>query len=172
MIDADVQVALGVIFNSSEDYDKAVDCFSTALSVRPQDWLLYNRLGATLSNSGRSAEAIQYYHHALNLQPEFVRCHFNLSISCLNLKMYQDAAEHIYTALTLQQAEAETMDMVGGERPSSATSGSLWETFRVALELLNRSDLAAKCSLRDINAFDPTDFVAPAPAAYGGEVEY
>lgn len=172
VIDADVQVALGVIFNSSEDYDKAVDCFSTALSVRPQDWLLYNRLGATLSNSGRSAEAIQYYHHALNLQPEFVRCHFNLSISCLNLKMYQDAAEHIYTALTLQQAEAETMDMVGGERPSSATSGSLWETFRVALELLNRSDLAAKCSLRDINAFDPTDFVAPAPAAYGGEVEY
>lgn len=159
-IDADVQVALGVIFNSSEDYDKAVDCFSTALSVRPQDWLLYNRLGATLSNSGRSAEAIQYYHHALNLQPEFVRCHFNLSISCLNLKMYQDAAEHIYTALTLQQAEAETLGMAAEK--DSATSGSLWETFRVALELLNRSDLAAKCSRRDINAFDLSDFVAPA----------
>ncbi|KAJ1020781.1 hypothetical protein NDA16_004171 [Ustilago loliicola] len=176
-IDADVQVALGVIFNSSEDYDKAVDCFSTALSVRPQDWLLYNRLGATLSNSGRSAEAIQYYHHALNLQPEFVRCHFNLSISCLNLKMYQDAAEHIYTALTLQQAEAEQLGMVNGgkdaNRPSSATSGSLWETFRVALELLNRSDLAAKCSATDINAFDLSDFVAPTPAAgLNGEVGY
>uniref|UniRef100_V5ETI9 Peroxisomal targeting signal receptor n=2 Tax=Kalmanozyma brasiliensis (strain GHG001) TaxID=1365824 RepID=V5ETI9_KALBG len=176
-IDADVQVALGVIFNSSEDYDKAVDCFSTALSVRPQDWLLYNRLGATLSNSGRSAEAIQYYHHALNLQPEFVRCHFNLSISCLNLKMYQDAAEHMYTALTLQQAEAEQLGMVnggnGGEK-GSATSGSLWETFRVALELLNRSDLAAKCSRRDINAFDLSDFVAPAPAGPigAGEVGY
>ncbi len=147
-IDADVQVALGVIFNSSEDYDKAVDCFSTALSVRPQDWLLYNRLGATLSNSGRSAEAIQYYHHALNLQPEFVRCHFNLSISCLNLKMYQDAAEHMYTALTLQQAEAETLQKVGGGDKGTSSSGSLWETFRVALELLNRSDLAAKCALR------------------------
>ncbi|GAC95714.1 hypothetical protein PHSY_003290 [Pseudozyma hubeiensis SY62] len=165
-IDADVQVALGVIFNSSEDYDKAVDCFSTALSVRPQDWLLYNRLGATLSNSGRSAEAIQYYHHALNLQPEFVRCHFNLSISCLNLKMYQDAAEHIYTALTLQQAEAETLG-VAAEK-GTATSGSLWETFRVALELLNRSDLASKCARRDINAFDLSDFVAP--VAGGGLV--
>ncbi|PWZ02043.1 TPR-like protein [Testicularia cyperi] len=165
-VDADVQVALGVLFNSSEDYDKAVDCFSTALSVRPTDWLLYNRLGATLSNSGRSAEAIAYYHHALNLQPEFVRCHFNLSISCLNLK---DAAEHIYTALTLQQAEVETLDMVSTpgdpNRPSSATSGSLWETFRVALELLNRSDLAAKCYSRDINAFDPNDLVAPLPSS-------
>lgn len=175
-IDADVQVALGVIFNSSEDYDKAVDCFSTALSVRPQDWLLYNRLGATLSNSGRSAEAIQYYHHALNLQPEFVRCHFNLSISCLNLKMYQDAAEHIYTALTLQQAEAETLGMVAGDKAhNGASSGSLWETFRVALELLNRSDLAAKCSKRDINLFDITDLTPPASAAplrAGGEVAY
>lgn len=176
-IDADVQVALGVIFNSSEDYDKAVDCFSTALSVRPQDWLLYNRLGATLSNSGRSAEAIQYYHHALNLQPEFVRCHFNLSISCLNLKMYQDAAEHMYTALTLQQAEAEQLGMINGGSANdkgSATSGSLWETFRVALELLNRSDLAAKCSRRDINAFDLSDFVAPASAGVtgSGEVGY
>ncbi|SJX62154.1 related to peroxisomal targeting signal receptor [Sporisorium reilianum f. sp. reilianum] len=171
-IDADVQVALGVIFNSSEDYDKAVDCFSTALSVRPQDWLLYNRLGATLSNSGRSAEAIQYYHHALNLQPEFVRCHFNLSISCLNLKMYQDAAEHIYTALTLQQAEAETLgmanDATGAGGAGGATSGSLWETFRVSLELLNRSDLAAKCSSRDINAFDVSDLVAPVSAVGRG----
>ena len=176
-IDADVQVALGVIFNSSEDYDKAVDCFSTALSVRPQDWLLYNRLGATLSNSGRSAEAIQYYHHALNLQPEFVRCHFNLSISCLNLKMYQDAAEHIYTALTLQQAEAETLGMAGNDvasgKGSGATSGSLWETFRVSLELLNRSDLAARCARRDINAFDLSDLVAPISGVrQGGEVGY
>ncbi len=86
-VDADVQIALGVLFNASEEYDKAVDCFATALSVRPDDWLLYNRLGATLSNSGRSGEAIQYYHHALSLQPGFVRCHFNLSISCLNLKV-------------------------------------------------------------------------------------
>lgn len=155
-IDADVQVALGVIFNSSEDYDKAVDCFSTALSVRPNDWLLYNRLGATLSNSGRSAEAIQYYHHALALQPEFVRCHFNLSISCLNLKMYQDAAVHIYTALTLQQAEAERLGE-GGVKESA----SLWETFRVALELLNRSDLAVRCAGRDIGAFELGEFVAP-----------
>ncbi|KAN0064634.1 hypothetical protein ACQY0O_002263 [Thecaphora frezii] len=164
-IDADVQVALGVLFNSSEDYAKAVDCFASALQVRPQDWLLYNRLGATLSNSGRSDEAIRYYHHALELQPGFVRCHFNLSISCLNLKMYQDAATHIYTALTLQQAEQETLDSTafggGGGQQSSVASGSLWETFRVALELLNRPDLAAKCARRDINAFHFADIVPP-----------
>jgi peroxin-5 len=89
-VDAEVQVALGVLFNASEEWEKAEDCFMAALSVRPdvsderggrglegradaQDWLLYNRLGATLANGGRSNEAVAYYYKALELHPNFVR---------------------------------------------------------------------------------------------------
>ncbi len=34
-VDADIQIALAVLLNTSEEYAKALDCFATALAARP-----------------------------------------------------------------------------------------------------------------------------------------
>ena len=36
------------------------------------------------------------------MRPGFVRCRYNLGISCINLKANREAAEHFLTALNFQ----------------------------------------------------------------------
>jgi Flp pilus assembly protein TadD len=47
-----------------------------------QDFQLWNRLGATLANSGSPEEAIDAYRRALELKPSFTRAIYNLGVSC------------------------------------------------------------------------------------------
>lgn len=135
-MDADVQVGLGVLFYGDEEYEKAVDCFTSALRIRPDDALLWNRLGATLANSGKSEDAIEAYTRALDIAPTFVRCRYNLGVSCINIGCYEEAAQHLLSGLEMHQLQG---DAGGGVNLST----NLWETLRrVFLVGMNRPDLS------------------------------
>ncbi|KAG5343674.1 PEX5 protein, partial [Acromyrmex heyeri] len=137
-IDADVQCGLGILFNLSNDYNKAVDCFQTALHVRPDDSRLWNRLGATLANGQRSEEAVNAYHRALELSPGFIRARYNLGISCVNLAAYQEAGEHLLTALNQQAAGRGPQ---ANSVPPKAMSNTIWSTLRLVISLMRKYDL-------------------------------
>ncbi|KAL9081258.1 MAG: hypothetical protein Q9159_007378 [Coniocarpon cinnabarinum] len=129
-MDPDVQVGLGVLFYGKEEYDKAVDCFSAALqssetgSLNSQQSvnqrpLLWNRLGATLANSGRSEEAINAYEKALEFNPNFVRARYNLGVSCINIGCYREAAQHLLGALEMhksveREGREKAREIIGG----------------------------------------------------------
>ncbi|KAJ3724705.1 hypothetical protein C8R42DRAFT_662545 [Lentinula raphanica] len=152
-IDADIQIALAVLFNSNEEYGKAQDCFKAALSVRPDDWQLYNRVGATMANSGKPGEALEYYYRALDLNPAYVRARYNLGISCINLKRYSEGAQHILDALSLQDAEG-VHDVNGyNDARGGITSSALWESLKTTCLHMQRVDLATLCDKKDLEAF-------------------
>ncbi|MCJ1280876.1 Peroxisomal membrane signal receptor PTS1 [Xylographa opegraphella] len=161
-MDPDVQVGLGVLFYGDEEYEKAVDCFSAALAStelgttnqQQQIHLLWNRLGATLANSGRSEEAIDAYEKALTLNPNFVRARYNLGVSCINMGCYEAAAQHLLGALSRHRVvEREGRDrvheVVGSmdeekldRMMSMNQSTNLYETLRRVLEQMERRDLS------------------------------
>ena len=64
------------MYNLSREYDKAIASFERALKLKPQDYSLWNKLGATQANSVQSADAIMAYQQVI------------MSFKC-NL-MYQD----------------------------------------------------------------------------------
>ncbi|KDQ21279.1 hypothetical protein BOTBODRAFT_49936 [Botryobasidium botryosum FD-172 SS1] len=150
-VDADIQIALAVLLHSSEEYEKAQDCFRTALAVRPDDWLLYNRVGATLANSGHPDQALEYYYSALELNPGYIRARFNLGISCISLRKFSEAAQHLLDALVLQEGDATEYPPEAGA--PGVTSSALWETLKTACLHLQRLDLAALCEHQNLEGF-------------------
>lgn len=82
---AEVHTVLGVLYNVSMDYAAAARHFKIALSIRPNDYALLNKMGATLANNKQSAEAIRYYAAALQQRPSYTRGWVNLGIAFFNL---------------------------------------------------------------------------------------
>eukprot|EP01042_Synura_sphagnicola_P001669 gene1669-1954_t len=135
--DADTHVVLGVLYNVSQDYDSALSHLRTALSHRPEDFALLNKVAATLANSERSAEAVPLYAQALQLRPGYVRGWLNLGVAYANMGTLEEAVRSYLQALRLNPAASH-----------------IWDNARSVLSAMNRPDLLELVERRDPDLID------------------
>lgn len=140
---ADVYEALGVVYNVSRDYDAAADAFRKAIEVRPMDYQLRNKLGATLANNNLSYEALPEYRTAISLKPKYARGWLNMAISQSNLHNYNEATRCYLQTLSL-----------------NPDASHVWSYLRIALTCDEKWDLLPFAASQNISAFcDHYDFV-------------
>ena len=130
---ADVLEALGVVYNVSRDYEAAVDSLRRACRLRPHDYQLWNKLGATLANSNQCEAALPMYHQALQLKPKYARAWLNTAISHSNLQHYREAARCYLQTLSLNPAAEHC-----------------WSYLRIALSCAEQWDLMPLVAARDL----------------------
>uniref|UniRef100_A0A0N5AGJ3 TPR_REGION domain-containing protein n=1 Tax=Syphacia muris TaxID=451379 RepID=A0A0N5AGJ3_9BILA len=136
--DADLQNALGILYSIGGIYERAAEALRIAVSISRNDPRLWNRLGAVLNNSGRSAEAVGAFRRALELFPDYVRAKYNLGIA--SVEFFSEAIQCFLDALALQ----ESSDDLG--------SSAIFNTLRTAVLSLypeNAPDILSAIYNRD-----------------------
>ncbi|XP_026561447.1 PEX5-related protein [Pseudonaja textilis] len=146
LVDPDLQTGLGVLFHLNGEFNRAIDAFNAALTVRPEDYSLWNRLGATLANGDRSEEAVEAYTRALEIQPGFIRSRYNLGISCINLGAYREAVSNFLTALNLQRKSRNQQQV-----SQPVISGNIWAALRIALSMMDQPELFQAANVGDLD---------------------
>jgi len=134
--DADVHLALGVLANLRQDYEDAIVSFKHALRLRPQSHSLWNKLGATSANGGKSKEAIHAYNQALQLKPTYIRSWANSGIAHSNMGDHGAATVYFLRALVLNPHLEH-----------------LWDNLTSTFAMINRPDLSSKLQEHNVELF-------------------
>ena len=134
--DSNISLALGVLSFIQRNFTQAAEHFKQGIKENPTDHTLWNKYGAALANNMQVDKAIQAYHQALEIRPNYVRTMANIGLAYRNLIRYQESAPFFLNALILNPGATH-----------------IWNYIRSSFLQMNRMELVEKMNYKDPNAY-------------------
>ncbi|HEY6085207.1 MAG TPA: tetratricopeptide repeat protein, partial [Nitrospira sp.] len=123
---------LGLAYASLEQWDKAVQAYSKALALAPDDPELLTDAAAAQQRAGRAEEAAALYYAALRLSPNSSRRHIDLGILLWNMGQLEEATVEFRQALVIDPTSAVATYNLGLALESKGLRKetiAMWESF-------------------------------------------
>lgn len=141
---------LGALLQMKGDLAGAVEQFTEAARIRPNDPVANNALGAMLLASKRLDEAIPHLNAALSGRADYFDAHYNLANALAAQGDFQGALTHFRAAVRLNPQDANAEANLGS---ALAETGKIKEArahFERALQIDPKNELARE-NLEELN---------------------
>ena len=158
---------LGIVFQSDDRLDSAIDSYRRAIAIDPSHANAHNNLGVLLRATGQPIEAEAAYRAAIRLNPEHIDAYTNLGILLNGLKRTEEAAACYCKVITLRPKHREARKLLA---LAHCTLGQVGEAVKIYEEWLEEEPkdpiarhMLAACTGRDVperasNGFVETTF--------------
>ena len=105
------------------------------LAKNPDCSMAHNNLGMLLSNQGRIEEAMEHYHKALQIKPNYWEALNNLGSALIVKGRFEEAIENYYKALQINPNYTEVLDNLGAAFAAQGRFEEAIENFRKAIQI-------------------------------------
>ena len=154
---------LGALLLKKGQLDDAIDHFSKAIEIKPDEASAYANLGNALLNKGELGEAIYQYQKAVELKPGEAGVHYNLANALLARGEVDDPIAEYQSTLAINPNNADAHNNLGAVLLQQGKLDEAIDHYQKALEI-NPQDVRAEGNLAWALATSPQSTIRKAIA--------
>ena len=138
---------LGLLtWRQTADYHDVIALYTATLKKNPACWMAHYNLGITLTEQGKTDEAIAHYREAVALRPGYAEAHYNLGRLLAEQGRFEDAIGHYEKALDVNPSDAEAQNNLGVTLLGIGRIDEAIAHYEKALQI-KPNDAEASCNL-------------------------
>jgi len=153
---------LGAVLLKKGELDDAIDHFSKAIEIKPDEASAFANLGNALLQKGELGEAIFQYQKAVELKPGEAGLHYNLANALLARGEVDDAIAEYQSTLAINPSSADAHNNLGAVLLQRGELDSAIDHYQKALEI-NPQDVRAEGNLAWALATTCLLYTSPSP---------